>query len=251
MPHGACILFVARSLLRGLPAGEQLRALEVGAWDPNGGFRSLTELHGGFSEYVGVDIREGPGIDRVCDAENLADEFGEGSFDLVLAAELLEHVRDWREVISNIKKVCKPNGMMIFTTRSRGYRYHAAPYDFWRFETEDVEAIFADCELLALERDPEEPGVFASVRKPLDFQERDLSGISLFCMVTNLREVSLDLDGTRKAKLFAKIAVAKLRQLGALVFSPSRQNLPAALRLQANELANLFSLFKGRRPTRF
>lgn len=251
MPHGACVLFVVRSLVGESSKGIGLKALEVGAWDPNGGFRALTDLHGGFAKYIGVDIREGPGIDVVCDAQSLVERFGEEAFDVVIAAELLEHVTDWRTVISNLKNVCKPGGMIIITTRSRGYRYHAAPYDFWRFEIEDMETIFSDCEILDIERDPEEPGVFVSARKPLDFQEKDLSGIALYCLHANHRELELDLAGARRARLFLTIAVAKLRQFGGLIFSPSKRDFRLALRLQANEIANLIAMLKGRGPSRF
>lgn len=97
-------------------------------------------------------------MDVVCEAERLVERFGTEAFDAVITTELIEHVRDWRLVVSNLKNVCRPGGIIIVTTRSKGYGYHAAPYDFWRYELSDMENIFSDCEILLLEKDLEEPG---------------------------------------------------------------------------------------------
>lgn len=247
MSHASCVLFGARSLVgEGLTSGG-LRVIDVGSYDPNGGFRALVELHGGFSEYVGVDIREGPGIDIVCDAERIVERFGKGAFDVVIAVELLEHVREWRKAISNLKNVCKPGGIIIITTRSKGFRYHAAPYDFWRYDAEDMREIFSDCELLALEEDTEEPGVFVKARRPIVFEENDLSNYRLYSMITNRRERDVDIEGLRKVIFLFVILRAKFRQLGGLLFSQSKKDFVSAARLQANEMANLLAMLRGRK----
>lgn len=249
MSHSSYTLFVARSLVE--ESGTGLRAVEVGSYDPAGGFRVLADLHGGFSECVGVDIREGPGIDEICDAEDLVDRFGRDAFDVVIATELLEHVRDWRKVLSNIKGVCRPGGVIILTTRSPGYGYHAAPFDFWRYEPGDMEKIFADCRIVSLEDDPEEPGVFLKARKPLDFKEAELSDVRLQCILTGRRELDIHLEEIPRIRLLIFLARAKFRQLCVLLLSPSRKDFLRSLRLQANEALNLFSMLRGKRPTRF
>lgn len=162
------------------------RALEVGSCIINGSLRPIIESWG-VSEYVGCDITQGPGVDVVCGADEIVRVFGESSFDIVIATELLEHVRNWKVTISNMKRACVPGGLIVITTRSRGFKYHGHPYDFWRYEISDMTEIFSDFEILDLEQDPAAPGVFLKARKKDPFYEKDLSQIELFNIVTGKR----------------------------------------------------------------
>jgi SAM-dependent methyltransferase len=163
------------------------RILEVGAQDINGSVRSEI-LERGPREYLGTDMVSGPGVDVVCRAERLVAEFGSETFDVVISTEVLEHVDDWRAAIRNFKGVLRPEGILIITTRSRGFQFHGFPADYWRFEPADMERIFADCTIEALERDqPESPGVFVKVRKPVMFSEVDLNQIDLFSIIRSRR----------------------------------------------------------------
>jgi len=142
------------------------RVLEVGSKYVNGSVRPLIERFCSPAEYIGVDIEPGKYMDIVLPAERLVQYFGEGSFDVVISTELLEHVRDWRAVINNMKAVPRESGRIYITTRSKGFPFHAYPHDFWRYELSDMKQIFADFEILKLARDPEAPGVFLKARKP-------------------------------------------------------------------------------------
>jgi SAM-dependent methyltransferase len=242
LPNFGCAVFVARSLGQAAAGLSGLRVVEVGARGLYGGYRAIADLHGGVSEYVGVDIAAGPGVDVVCDAGELVNRFGPGSFDVVIATELIEHVRDYRTVISQLKGVCRPGGIVILTTRSRGYAYHAAPFDFWRFETDDMERMFSDCEILLLEEDQEEPGVFLSARKPQDFIENDLAAYELFSILHGRRVADLDLAGLGRARLLLMTARAKFWQLGRWFFTGGERDYPGMIRRQAGELKGLLSL---------
>ena len=248
MTYAPCALFVAAVLKDEFTSGVGLSALEVGSCDPQGGFRALTDLHGGFSEYIGVDLREGPGIDLVCEAERLVEQFGTSRFDLVIAAELLEHVRDWRAVVSNFKNVCKPGGVILVSTRSRGYPYHASPYDFWRYEPSDIARLFADCDVVRLEPDEKNPGVIAAFRRPPDFIEADLSEVELFSMISRRRETEVPVEAMKRLSFALVLLAAKLRQLGAWFSTGSKKDLAATIRLQVNELANVMRMLAGRSP---
>jgi SAM-dependent methyltransferase len=156
-------------------------------------------------EYIGVDIEEGKFVDIVCDAENLVDYFCKETFDVVIATELLEHVKDWRKVINNMKEVLKPNGYIYITTRSKGFPYHGYPYDFWRYEIEDMKEIFKDFEIIKLEKEPDTPGVFLKARKPKDCASlSDLSEISLYSIILGKRtkEIITKFPFQRKCKIF-------------------------------------------------
>lgn len=157
------------------------RVLDVGARDVNGSLRPFVETLGP-ATYVGVDIEPGPGVDEVVNAEDLVERFGPEEFDVVICTEVLEHVRDWRSVISNLKRLVAPGGVLLVTTRSIGFPYHAFPHDFWRFEPDDMRAIFSDFEVENVEADPGRPGVFMTARRRDTFAERDLRDHELYSM---------------------------------------------------------------------
>ena len=164
-----------------------LAVLEVGAADVNGGVRSVVSALLP-ARYVGVDLHLGPGVDVVCDAGELTAYFGEQSFDVVISTEMLEHVEDWRLVVTNLKRVLRPRGYLLVTTRSIGFPYHGNPYDYWRFEPSDMREIFGDMDILALERDADiEPGVLMLARKPGEHVESNLDEIMLYSIVRGRR----------------------------------------------------------------
>lgn len=219
MCHPSCIVFGAINLTK--EDIQRKRVLEIGSYDVNGSIRSLVESLSP-SEYMGVDLQEGPGVDLVCSAEELLNCFPLESFDVVISTEMIEHVKDWKKVISNIKNVCKKGGIILLTTRSYGFPYHPSPTDFWRFEIDDMETIFSDCEILTLEKDREFPGVFIKIRKPIDFKEKDLSNYELYSIINHKKMVEITYDDFKnwhfikidlkeKLKLFAIKLIRFLR----------------------------------------
>ncbi len=180
------IIWGMRNLTRQDVFGKKV--IEVGSYNVNGSFRSFLTAWSP-SEYTGVDISDGPGVDVVCNAEKITDKFGKERFDIVISTELLEHVQDWRKVISNLKDICKPDGLILISTRSHGFPYHGYPHDFWRYEIEDMTAIFADCEILSLEKDQLAPGVFLKVRKPQHYIRKDLQNYPLYNIVKNNKTI--------------------------------------------------------------
>lgn len=184
-----CLAFTEQQLTAERVSGR--RVLEVGAQNVNGSARPYAERHGA-AEYLGVDIAEGPGVDVLCDVETLVERFGEERFDLVLCTEVLEHVRDWRMALSNLKRVLTGGGTLLITTRSIGFHYHGYPQDFWRFEPEDIRVLMGDMTLEVLEDDTSSPGVFVVATKPEHFVETTLANYELFSIITGrrCREVS-------------------------------------------------------------
>lgn len=180
----ACIDFGKRVLRQEDISGK--RVIEVGSFNVNGSLRAVIQRFQP-AEYIGVDIVAGPGVDQICASEKLIKRFGSQSFDVVVSTEMVEHVRDWKKVVHNLKTVLRPGGLLLISTRSEGFPYHGYPSDFWRYEGRDMEFIFSDFEIKVLEVDPEEPGVFLLARKPRDFFEKNTGEYMLYSMILDRR----------------------------------------------------------------
>jgi SAM-dependent methyltransferase len=197
--HAAVMEFVRRNLGPDDVAGREV--LEVGSYDVNGSVRSLVGAWGP-ARYLGVDIAPGPGVDAVCPVEQIVARYGACRFDLVVCTEMLEHVRDWRTAVWNLKQVVREGGILLLTTRSPGFWYHGYPHDYWRFELDDMRAIFQDCTLEALIADPESPGVMVRARKPRGFAPRDLGAIALYSIASGRRTLQSSRLHEAKARLY-------------------------------------------------
>jgi len=187
------------------------RILEVGSKYVNGSVRPLIEKFAHPKEYIGVDVEPGKYVDIVLLAEKLVEHFGEEAFDIVVSTELLEHVKNWRLVITNMKRVLKCGGYIYLTTRSYGFPYHSYPYDYWRYEVEDMHKIFSDFKILVLEKDPLAPGVFLKARKPANYKPNNLQDIALYSMILGKRTISIpeiqDIPFLRRLKLLINKAI--------------------------------------------
>jgi SAM-dependent methyltransferase len=180
MCHATCIQFGQAHLSAEEIIGKSV--LEVGARDVNGSLRPyIEELHPG--SYIGVDVETGPGVDEICSAEDLVLRFGSECFDVVICTEVLEHVRNWHRICSNLKGVLKAGGLLLATTRSKGFSRHAYPYDYWRYELSDARAIFSDLDIMVLKADTMAPGIFVKACKPKQFSENNLKKYRLYSMI--------------------------------------------------------------------
>jgi len=92
--------------------------LEVGSYDVNGSTRSFFPG----SRYIGVDLTEGPGVDRVCGGAELS--YPDDSFDLSISCECFEHNPQWRETFYNMYRMTKSGGVVLFTCASTGRLEH-------------------------------------------------------------------------------------------------------------------------------
>jgi SAM-dependent methyltransferase len=198
------LLFCFKSLLPQMVRGK--RVLEVGSADVNGGVREVLEGWGP-AEYLGIDISPGKNVDLVCQIEDIPQHFEPASFDVVVSTEVLEHVRDWKTAIRNLKYALKPGGHLLLTTRSYGMPYHGYPHDFWRFEDEDFRAIFADMNILSLEKDLTLPGIMVLATKVPGASEAILDDIQVYSIVTGKRCSSIsddDLSGKYVTQLLRR-----------------------------------------------
>jgi SAM-dependent methyltransferase len=106
------------------------RLLEVGARARSGNVRRDITPPGW--EYEGLDVIDGPNVDRVGDAHTLSSIYPPASFDAVMALSVLEHLlMPWKFVLE-LNKVLKPGAVGIFLTH-QCWPLHDEPWDFWRF----------------------------------------------------------------------------------------------------------------------
>ena len=165
--HPSAYTFATRALTAEQVTGR--RVVEVGAYNYNGSVRGAISTHDP-KAYLGTDAQPGPGVDLVCPAEKLPELLGDGSADIVISTEMLEHAEDWRGAVTGMVTVLAPGGLLVLTTRSAGFPYHPHPGDCWRYSTGQMGAIAAACGLEVIQLlpdwDPASPGVFLLARKP-------------------------------------------------------------------------------------
>jgi SAM-dependent methyltransferase len=177
MCHKSCMWFGKTNIKKEEISDRDV--IEVGSFDVNGSLRGhVMSLNP--KKYIGIDMQPGKNVDIVCNAEDIIDKFGKESFDFVLTTEMMEHVKDWQRVISNLKNVCRIGGTILLTTRSKGFGKHEFPSDYWRYEIDDMKNIFSDFTIDILVKDNRKPGVFLKAKKPENFIENDLSKYKLY-----------------------------------------------------------------------
>lgn len=166
--------------------------IEVGSLNVNGTVRHFIEEYNP-ALYIGCDISEGDCVDEICDVYDLVDRYGEERYDIVISCEMMEHVRDWKKAINNMKKILKVGGKIIITTRSPSFHYHEYPNDFWRFTENDFKIIFDDFDILSIGFDAkEDPGIFICAKKK-NKELSDLSCIELMPAL-NIEDFKDDLE---------------------------------------------------------
>ena len=95
------------------------RILEIGSYNVNGSVRTLLNTSG---EYIGVDLKEGPGVDAISYGHEVA--YDDAYFDVTLSGECFEHDPYWRETFMNMVRMTRPGGLVVFTCASGGRLEH-------------------------------------------------------------------------------------------------------------------------------
>lgn len=118
--------------------------VEVGA-RAAAGQEDIADIRGLFpnTDYVGCDIQEGPGVDRIEDVHALT--FETGSIGTILCLETLEHVRDPIRAVEEMHRVLQPGGMLAMSSLMF-FPIHEHPWDLWRFTPEGFENLLSPFE---------------------------------------------------------------------------------------------------------
>jgi 2-polyprenyl-3-methyl-5-hydroxy-6-metoxy-1,4-benzoquinol methylase len=97
------------------------------------------------SEYIGIDMEDGPGVDVVLD---LAKDFTSVDrilkrkrFNTVFCLSVLEHCSNPFIMAENITNLLNKNGV-LYVSVPFSWAFHAFPSDYWRFTPEGVRILF-------------------------------------------------------------------------------------------------------------
>jgi len=91
------------------------------------------------ASYVGVDVKENVEADLVGHVEELPVE--DGSFDVVLCTQVLEHVDDPARAVQELARVTAPGGRVLASTHGV-MLYHPNPQDLWRWTHTGLQRLF-------------------------------------------------------------------------------------------------------------
>lgn len=94
-----------------------VRVLDVGSLDINGNNRFIFTDY----EYIGLDIGEGKNVDVVCRGHEYKSE---EPFDVTISSECFEHDEFWVLTFTNMVRLTKEDGMVVFSCASANRAEH-------------------------------------------------------------------------------------------------------------------------------
>lgn len=105
-------------------------------------FRPLRKLG---IQIIHMDKQKEEGVDIICDlstASDITSAVHVKSVDVVLCTNLLEHVEDRGAVVEKLKKLVKPEGVLVLTVPNF-YKYHPDPIDtMFRPTSDELVSLF-------------------------------------------------------------------------------------------------------------
>jgi SAM-dependent methyltransferase len=112
------------------------------------GSKPYVDLFVNADEYVGVDIR----VSGHNHSESLVDVFYDGktlpfnddAFDGIVSFEVMEHVFNPEEVLRELRRVLKPEGLVLITTPF-AWDEHEKPYDYARYTSFGMKYLLEKC----------------------------------------------------------------------------------------------------------
>ncbi|HMP74731.1 MAG TPA: methyltransferase domain-containing protein [Kiritimatiellia bacterium] len=123
-------------LARELPADESALIIDVGC-----GRAPWKQLFAPYArEYIGVDLKTGPAVQVTAPAEKLP--FPDAHADVIFSNSVLEHVRGWREAITEMHRILKPGGLALVGVPFI-FPIHGSPHDYWRWTPHGFDVIFS------------------------------------------------------------------------------------------------------------
>ncbi len=93
------------------------------------------------SSYIGVDPVDNPRAELKGTIEDLP--VADGSFDVVLCSQVLEHCDDPARAISELHRATAPGGRLLLSTHGVQV-YHPSPADYWRWTHAGLEKVVSE-----------------------------------------------------------------------------------------------------------
>ena len=118
---------------------EKPRILDVGSMDINGSPKDVTS----YSEYIGIDIKEGKNVDVVLNAHDITKRFNKESFDIVACSSMLNNDPEFWVSIENMRRVLKKYGLLLIAVPGINFRNSENyPTDYYRFTIDVFKDLF-------------------------------------------------------------------------------------------------------------
>jgi SAM-dependent methyltransferase len=91
-------------------------------------------------KFIGCDMREGPGVDRIENVEEMT--FEDNSVGAMLMLDTLEHVANCHKAMSEAHRVLQPGGLAVIVS-VMDFAVHLHPSDYWRFTPQGFDNLLA------------------------------------------------------------------------------------------------------------
>lgn len=124
-----------------------------------------------FPQRVALDIRRGPGVHVVGDAQALG--IKDAAFEVVLCTEVLEHLPEPQKAIDEFFRVLAPGGVLLLTTRFV-FPIHDAPHDYFRYTKYGLRYLLRRFEIVELQEETDAIGTLAVLLQRLGMQAETL-----------------------------------------------------------------------------
>ena len=89
-------------------------------------------------EYIGTDMRMGPGVDKVLNLHDI--DLEDGAAGTVLSMDTLEHVEYPRKAMDEIYRILADDGIAVISSVF-SFPIHDYPHDYWRFTPEGFRSL--------------------------------------------------------------------------------------------------------------
>ncbi|MEO6597444.1 MAG: methyltransferase domain-containing protein [Planctomycetota bacterium] len=120
-----------------------LRILEIGPDQLPSSYQQLVGLPS--AQWHTIDLADRPGLTFQAKGDYCF-PIDDGSYDIVVSGQVLEHVKKVWLWIREVARVCKPGGRVI-TVNPVTWPYHLAPVDCWRIYPEGMRALYEEGQL--------------------------------------------------------------------------------------------------------
>lgn len=118
--------------------GDDHRVLEIG---PDAAPSTYQQIVGATAAWDTLDFASRTDVPLTyCTEDEYSFPVEAGSYDVVLAAQVIEHVRKIWRWLPEVARICRPGGLVIIINPI-SWHYHEAPVDCWRIYPEGMRAL--------------------------------------------------------------------------------------------------------------